>query len=127
MSENTNMVKKGKLSIDMMALLMIATPLILAGIVAIYYYIVNGGIAPVPGLKWNDEAAYYQLIKTCITTGQPVGYWGFNGNHALVGTGSAWSPAIIWPYAIFAFVFPLSKGLVYFVNLFYITLANVIF
>lgn len=127
MSENTNMVKKGKLNIDMMALLMIATPLILAGIVAIYYYIVNGGIAPVPGLKWNDEAAYYQLIKTCVTTGQPVGYWGFNGNHALVGTGSAWSPAIIWPYAIFAFVFPLSKGLVYFVNLFYITLANVIF
>lgn len=107
-------------------LLMIAVPLIIAGIVAAFYGLKNG-IPPIPGLKWNDEAAYYQLIKTCVTTGQPVGYWGFNGNHAIVGTGSAWSPAIIWPYAIFAYVFPLSKGFVFFVNLFYITLANVIF
>lgn len=127
MSVKEQAQKKGKVKFNWLAVIMIVTPLILAGIVACYYYLRNGGMSAVPGLKWNDEAAYYQLIKTCITTGQPVGYWGFNGNHAVVGTGSAWSPAIIWPYAIFAYVFPLSKGLVYFVNLFYITLANVIF
>ncbi len=120
--------KKKKLNIPkwIPAVLMIAVPVLIAGIVACFYGI-KTGIMPIPGLKWNDEAAYYQLIKTCVTTGQPVGYWGFNGNHAIVGTGSAWSPAIIWPYAIFAYIFPLSEGFVYFVNLFYITLANVIF
>lgn len=124
---SAKMVSKNKVNINWLAILMIVTPLILAGIVACYYYLRNDGMSWIPGLKWNDEAAYYQLIKTCITTGQPVGYWGFNGNHAIVGTGSAWSPAIIWPYAIWAYIFPLSKGFVYFVNLFYITLANIIF
>ncbi len=127
MSDKKVIKKKGKLNINIWAIVMITTPLILAGIVAIFYCIQNGGMSPIPGLKWNDEAAYYQLIKTCVTTGQPVGYWGFNGNHALVGTGSAWSPAIIWPYAIFAYFIPLNTGFVYFINLFYITLANVIF
>lgn len=119
--------KKEKNKFGAKAVFMIIIPLILAGIVACYYYLRNDGMAWVPGLKWNDEAAYYQLIKTCIQTGQPLGYWGFNGNHAIVGTGGAWSPAIIWPYAIWAYIFPLSKGFVYFVNLFYIVLANIIF
>ncbi len=113
--------------IDFAGFFMMAIPLLLAGAVACFYWFATQGLVPIPGLKWNDEAAYYQLIKTCVTTGQPVGYWGFNGNHALVGTGSAWSPAILWPYAIWAFIFPLSKGFVYFVNLFYITIANLVF
>ena len=92
--------KKKQNKFGLMAVLMMVTPLVLAGIVACYYYLRNNGMSWIPALKWNDEAAYYQLIKTCITTGQPLGYWGFNGNHAIVGTGSAWSPAIIWPYAI---------------------------
>ncbi len=127
MSKQVATDKKRKLHINFAALLMIVMPLILAGIVAIYYYLRNGGMSAIPGLMWNDEAAYYQLIKTYTEYFQPAGYWGFNGNHAILGTGGAWSPAIIWPYVIFAHIFPLSKGFVYFVNLFYITLANVIF
>ncbi len=127
MSKQAIKKKRNKLHINPVAILMIVTPLILAGIVGVYYYLHNNGMSAIPALKWNDEAAYYQLIKTSVSTGQPIGYWGFNGNHAIVGTGSAWSPAIIWPYAIWAYLFPLSKGFVYFVNLFYITLANIIF
>lgn len=127
MSKQVATNKKRKLNINLAALLMIVTPLILAGIVAIYHYLRNSGMSAVPGLMWNDEAAYYQLIKTYTEYLSPAGYWGFNGNHAIVGTGGAWSPAIIWPYVIFAHIFPLSKGFVYFVNLFYITLANLIF
>ena len=127
MSKQVATNEKRKFNINLAALLMIVMPLILAGIVAIYHYLRNGGMSAVPGLMWNDEAAYYQLIKTYTEYFQPAGYWGFNGNHAIVGTGGAWSPAIIWPYVIFAHIFPLSKGFVYFVNLFYITLANIIF
>lgn len=106
--------------------LMIGAPLLIVLLVGLIGYI-RTGIFPEPGLKWNDEAAYLQMIKNCITTGQPVGYWGFNGNHAILGTGGAWSPAIIWPYAVFAFVFPVTQGFVFYVNLFYITLANFLF
>ena len=127
MSKQVATNAKRKLNINLAALLMIVMPLILAGIVAIYHYLRNGGMSAVPGLMWNDEAAYYQLIKTYTEYLSPAGYWGFNGNHAILGTGGAWSPAIIWPYVIFAHIFPLSKGFVYFVNLFYITLANLIF
>lgn len=127
MSKQVVTNEKRKLHINLAALLMIVMPLILAGIVAIYHYLRNGGMSAVPGLMWNDEAAYYQLIKTYTEYLSPAGYWGFNGNHAILGTGGAWSPAIIWPYVIFAHIFPLSKGFVYFVNLFYITLANLIF
>lgn len=117
---------KQKITEYICAGLMICIPLFITLIVAIIGY-AKTGLFPEPGLKWNDEAAYLQMIKNCITTGNPVGYWGFNGNHALVGTGGAWSPAIIWPYAIFAFVFPVTQGFVFYVNLFYITLANFIF
>ena len=127
MSKQVANNEKRKLNINLAALLMIVTPLILAGIVAIYHYLRNGGMSAVPGLMWNDEAAYYQLIKSYTEYISPAGYWGFNGNHAILGTGGAWSPAIIWPYVIFAHIVPLSKGFVYFVNLFYITLANIIF
>ncbi|MBE5879943.1 MAG: hypothetical protein E7288_08225 [Lachnospiraceae bacterium] len=118
--------KNQKITEYICAGLMIGIPLLIALVVALVGF-VKTGLFPEPGLKWNDEAAYLQMIKNCITTGQPVGYWGFNGNHALVGTGGAWSPAIIWPYAVFAFVFPITGGFVYYVNLFYITLANLIF
>lgn len=127
MSEQVATNEKRKFNINLAALLMIVMPLILAGIVAIYHYLRNGGMSAVPALMWNDEAAYYQMIKTYTEYLSPAGYWGFNGNHAIMGTGGAWSPAIIWPYVIFAHIFPLSKGFVFFVNLFYITLANIIF
>lgn len=127
MSRQVATNEKRKFNINLAALLMIVMPLILAGIVAIYHYLRNGGMSAVPALMWNDEAAYYQMIKTYTEYLSPAGYWGFNGNHAIMGTGGAWSPAIIWPYVIFAHIFPLSKGFVFFVNLFYITLANIIF
>ena len=119
-------INKQKITEYICAGLMICIPLLITAVVALVGY-AKTGLFPEPGLKWNDEAAYLQMIKNCITTGQPVGYWGFNGNHAIVGTGGAWSPAIIWPYAIFALVFPITQGFVFYVNLFYITLANLIF
>lgn len=127
MSKKSDTSKRSKVNIHIPAILMIVTPLVIAGIVAAFYYLRNDGMAWIPGLKWNDEAAYYQMIKTYSNMWQPQGYWGFNGNHAIVGTGGAWSPAIIWPYTVFAHIFPLSYGFVYFVNLFYITLANILF
>lgn len=81
----------------------------------------------IPMPRWNDEAAYYELLKTWLETGQPLGYWGFDGGHALVGTGSAWSSAILFPYAVFAMMFGLNHSTVFFANIFFMCIANAIF
>lgn len=114
-----------RIKLNIPALFMIITPLLCAGLFALIHGLRYG--QPFPGIIWNDEAAYVKLIETCVKTGQPIGYYGFDGNHAILGTGSAWSPAILWPYAIFALLFPVGQSFVYFVNLFYITLANFLF
>ncbi len=87
---------------------------------------IGEGYVAFPGIKWNDEAAYIKLIQTYSDFFSPKGYWGFDGNHAIVGTGSAWSVAILAPYAIFGKIFPVGNSFVYFCNMFYISLANAI-
>ena len=85
----------------------------------------GGGLfLPVP--KWNDEAAYYALIKTWLSTGMPKGYWGFEGGHAILGTGSAWSPAILFPYAVFGEMFGWGYGSVAVANVVFLCISNAI-
>ena len=84
----------------------------------------SGGGSFLPMPKWNDEAAYYELIKTWLSTGMPEGYWGFEGGHAIVGTGSAWSPAILLPYAVFGEMFGWGYGSVAIANVVFLCIAN---
>lgn len=84
----------------------------------------SGGGLFLPMPKWNDEAAYYELIKTWLSTGMPKGYWGFEGGHAIVGTGSAWSPAILLPYAVFGEMFGWGYGSVAVANVVFLCIAN---
>lgn len=79
---------------------------------------------PMP--KWNDEAAYYELIKTWLATGMPEGYWGFGGGHAIIGTGSAWSPAILLPYAVWGEMFGWTYGSVVAANVAFLCIANAV-
>lgn len=84
----------------------------------------SGGGSFLPMPKWNDEAAYYVLIKTWLSTGMPKGYWGFEGGHAILGTGSAWSPAILFPYAVFGEMFGWGYGSVAIANVAFLCIAN---
>lgn len=106
-------------------LAVILLPVLQAGVIAFFYYVKCGTALPVP--QWNDEGAYYELIKTWLATGQPLGYWGFDGGHAIVGTGSAWSPAILLPYAVFGMMFGWNYSSVFFANLLFLVLAQVLF
>lgn len=106
-------------------ILVIFLPLLQAGIIALYCMITYKSALPVP--QWNDEGAYYTLIKTWLATGQPLGYWGFDGGHAILGTGSAWSPAILFPYAVYGMMFGWNYSSVYFANLLFLTFAQVLF
>ncbi|MBP5564360.1 MAG: hypothetical protein J6X45_01405 [Lachnospiraceae bacterium] len=110
----------------LLGILFILTPAILSFVTMAVMWIVTGNVA-LPGIKWNDEAAYIKLIETYSRHFSPVGYWGFNGNHALLGTGSAWSAAILLPYIIPAIVLPVGYSFVYICNIVYISGANVAF
>ena len=106
-------------------LAVILLPVLQVGVIAFFYFQKFGSALPVP--QWNDEGAYYELIKTWLATGQPLGYWGFDGGHALVGTGSAWSPAILLPYALFGMMFGWNYSSAFFANILFLVLAQLLF
>lgn len=108
-----------------MKLAVILLPLLQAGVIALFHFQKYGTALPIP--QWNDEGAYYELIKTWLATGQPLGYWGFDGGHALVGTGSAWSPAILLPYAVFGMMFGWNYSSAFFANLLFLVLSQILF
>lgn len=118
--------KDKRYKFNIFTLLFFLMPVIIAFVIILISGLKNGFFA-LPGIKWNDEAVYLKLIETCLKTGQPDGYYGFNGNHAIVGTGSAWSPAILWPLAIWGIIIKPGTSFVFIVNLFYIVAANVCF
>ena len=108
------------------AVLFSLTPVIISVLLMTIKWISQGFVA-LPSVKWNDEAAYIKLIETYSRYISPKGYWGFDSNHALIGTGSAWSAAILAPYVLPALIFPVEYSFVYVCNLIYMVLANVAF
>ena len=106
--------------------LFVCTPFLLSLLFMLIKWIAQGYVA-LPGIKWNDEAVYIKLIESYSKFFSPKGYWGFDANHAIFGTGSAWSPAILAPYFIPAILFPVGYSFVYVCNIIYITLANAAF
>lgn len=126
MTEENSQKKSPKAGTIILTVLMILTPVIISLLYAAFWGIIKKA-DPFPGITWNDEAVYLKLIENYSKHLSPLGYWGFNGNHAILGSGPAWSPAIILPYALFAKIFPVGQSFVFFVNLFFMVLANFIF
>ena len=118
--------KAQKISTIAGKLVIVIFPLLVAGFIALIYSI-KTGLIPLPVPVWNDEAAYYELVKTWLATGQPLGFWGFDGGHAILGTGSAWSPAILIPYALFGMMFSWNTTSVFFANIVFLCFANLMF
>ena len=106
--------------------LMILMPLLIVAFLA-FISVVFRHTDPFPGIVWNDEAVYLKLVQTYSHYASPLGYYGFDGNHAILGSGPAWNPAILWPYLLPALIFPTGQHFVFFVNLLYLILANVLF
>ena len=117
---NVNM--QGRLKKFSLPALFIFLPVVMYGMITLIYYIQTGVASPMP--QWNDEAAYYALVKTWLSTGMPCGYWGFEGGHAIVGTGSAWSPAILFPYALFGMMFGWNYSSVAIANVVFLCIVN---
>lgn len=103
--------------------LAIALPAFLAGLIALFYWL-RKGAAPLPFPQWNDEAVYYEQVKMWLASGASKGYWGFNGGHALLGTGGAWNPAILFPYVVWGKIFGWHYYSMPLANVFFLCAVN---
>lgn len=104
----------------------ILMPLVLWLIVTLVY-VVKLQLPPIPKLQWNDEACYYSLVKSWLEGGQPYGFWGYNGAHALLGTNGPWGVPVILPYALFGFMFGWNASSLVYANITFLCLANLLF
>jgi len=57
---------------------------------------------------WNDEVFYYEQIEAMVKFGAPLGYFGYNGSFAEVGTLGAWPAFVLFPYVLLGYVFGIS-------------------
>jgi len=108
------------------SLTLIVLPALMAGLIA-FLYATKWDIHITTLPVWNDEAAYYAQVKMILKQGFSKGYWGFGGEHALLGTGGAWSPAILLPYVLFGKLFGWTYASVSIANVFYLCVANALF
>lgn len=82
-------------------------------------------------LTVNDEIGWYLQSFSVAEYGRPLGYYGYNGTHAAVGTFGAWGASSIWFMALFIrvlkFIFPLPDfGVYIFNNLMWACTANLV-
>lgn len=107
-------------------LVTIFLPALMAGMIA-FLYATKWDIHITTLPVWNDEAAYYAQVKMLLQHGVSSGYWGFGGGHALVGTGGAWSAAILLPYVLFGKLFGWTYTSISIANVVFMCVANALF
>lgn len=65
---------------------------------------------------WNDEDFYYNQIKSVLMYGHPLGYYGYEGSHAMFGNFGAHGFIIMIPYVIFCGIFGLRLNSITLLN-----------
>ena len=75
----------------------ILTPIIGAALYMIRFRVGINQLS-IPCSDWNDEFWYYKMIESMIQFGKPLGYYGYNESHALVGNLGGWSFAMLIPF-----------------------------
>ena len=75
---------------------------------------------------WNDEIGWHNQISAVVEYGKPLGYYGYNGTHAQVGTWGAWGVAPLLPYAAFGKLFGWGLSSMGWANIFFLCFAMLI-
>ena len=118
--------KKYHIKFNILRTLTVFLPALMAGMIA-FLYATKWDIHITTLPVWNDEAAYFAQVKLLLQHGLSSGYWGFNGGHAILGTGGAWSASILLPYVLFGKLFGWTYTSVSIANVVYLCLANALF
>lgn len=72
---------------------------------------------------WNDEVFYYEQIEAMVKFGAPLGYFGYNGSFAEVGTLGAWPAFVLFPYVLLGYVFGITPFHMIVFNIIFMMLA----
>lgn len=76
---------------------------------------------------WNDEDFYFNQIKSILAFGQPLGYYGYDGSHALIGHFGFHGFMILWPYVLVSAIGGLHFYTIAVTNLLLLCAAEIIF
>lgn len=76
---------------------------------------------------WSDEANYYHIIESMLDYGIPIGYNGYNGSSALIGTFGFHGIVILLPYFLFAKVFGLYPYTIAMANVMFVIASLIIY
>lgn len=77
--------------------------------------------------SYNDEDFYFHQIKAILTYGQPLGYYGYDGSHALIGNFGFHGFIILVPYAVFGSLFGMKFYTMALTNIGLMAVCNLIY
>lgn len=76
---------------------------------------------------WNDEIFYYKMIEGMAKYNMPLGYFGYNGSTANIGTLGPWNPVIMLMHVVYAKIFGWSMLSPICCNILLMTISMVVF
>ena len=76
---------------------------------------------------WNDEVWWWSQVDAMIKYGAPLGYMGYNGTHAAVGTFGPWGIAPLLPYALLGKIFGWELHSMAYANVLLLSIAGFVF
>ncbi len=77
--------------------------------------------------SWNDEDFYWQQIKAVLHYGQPLGYYGYDGSHAIIGNFGFHGFVILLPYILFCAVFGLQFNSIALANMILVSISIAVY
>lgn len=81
---------------------------------------------------YSDEMSWYGQVMSVVEYGSPLGYYGYNATHAVLGTFEPWGPFIIYFMAIIPAILKYILGIsgyhvIILGNIFWLCFANFLF
>ena len=77
--------------------------------------------------SWSDEDFYFNQIKSMVKYGHPLGYYGYDGSHAILGNFGTHGWFVLIPYAIFSRIFGLHLNTIPILNNFFLSISILIY
>lgn len=80
-----------------------------------------------PVWTYGDEVSYYYQIGGAVEYNAPLGYFGYDGTHAEIGTFGPWGVGLLIPYILFGKIFGWGLNAPILANLLFLGIANLCF
>ena len=114
------------IKIHIEAILFACVPLLACMLFAALQGMALWEVSPYASL-WNDEVFYYEQVEAIVQYGAPLGFFGYNGSFAEIGTLGAWPAFVLFPYVVLGWIFGISPFHMMVFNIIFMMLAFGVF